>query len=366
MKIGLAILLTIHGVIHLLGFFKAFGIGNIQAISCPISKTLGFIWLLTFVLFALTTLLMLFAFDYWWAIALVAIVISQMLIFNTWSDAKFGTIANIILLLATVIAYSTFQVENKIKEERKQILKHATTIDPKTITEGSILTLPKMVQKWLINSGVIGKTPISSVYLMQDLQLKMKEDQEDWNRAKADQYFTIQPPAFNWKINMPMNSMITVVGRDKFEKGKGEMFIKMFSLIPIVDVKNNEKVNQATLQRYLAEIVWFPTAALSPSIIWEPIDSQSVKATMNVQGTEGTGIFHFNSHGEFIKFTAMRFKDADDDEPTLWTVHAIKTEERNGIKIPVECEAKWTLNNQEWTWLKLTITDIKYNVPPIN
>jgi hypothetical protein len=83
---------------------------------------------------------------------------------------------------------------------------------------------------------------------------------------------------------------------------------------------------------------------------------------MNYQGTEGAGIFYFDNHGEFVKFTAMRFKEVDDKEPKLWTVNSIKIEERNGIKIPVECEAKWKLENKDWTWLKLKITNIEYNI----
>lgn len=362
MKIGLAILITIHGIIHLFGYLKAFGISEFNALTHPISKTFGLFWLLTFVLFAITMVLRLYSFDYWWVIGIVAVITSQILILNYWSDAKFGTIANVIILVATIIAYANLQFKNKVGEERRQLYENAQSKEGKTITEETILPLPSAAQKWLIYSGVIGKKPISNVHLEQELQLKMKEDQKEWQVAKADQYFTIQPPAFNWKINMPMNPVINVVGRDKFENGSGEMSIKMFALIPIVNAQNNKKINEASLQRYLAEIVWFPTAALSPYIHWEAISKQSAKATMSFQGTEGSGVFHFDSNGEFVKFTAMRFRDAGDKKPKLWTVNAIKVEERNGIKIPVECEATWKLENQDWTWLKLKITDIEYNV----
>ncbi len=362
MKVSLAILIAIHGIIHLIGFFKAFGILEFNAITHSISKTFGLVWLLTFVLFAMTIGSMLCYFEYWWAIGVIAIILSQFLIFNNWSDTKFGTTANIMILGATIIAYSTFQFKNKVREEREQIFENSENIDRTIVTKEAILKLPQTVQKWLIYSGVVGKEPISSVHLTQDLQLNMKEDQKVWHVAEADQYFTIQPPAFNWKTTMQMNSVVNIVGRDKFENGCGEMSIRMFSLIPIADAKNNEKVNEATLQRYLAEIVWFPTAALSPYIKWEPIDDQSAKAVMNYQGTEGSGIFHFDNKGEFIKFTALRFKDVKDNERKLWTVSATKTEEHNGVKIPVKCEVRWNLGSEDWTWLKLKITDIKYNL----
>ena len=140
------------------------------------------------------------------------------------------------------------------------------------------------------------------------------------------------------------------------------MIIKIFSLVSIANAKNDEKVNQATLQRYLAEIVWFPSSALSPYIVWEQIDGTSAKATMKFNGTIGSGVFQFGEKGNFIKFVAMRYKDVQDLKPTEWTVTATKTELQNGIKIPVELKVDWKLDNGNWTWLKLKITDIKYNI----
>jgi hypothetical protein len=51
----------------------------------------------------------------------------------------------------------------------------------------------------------------------------------------------------------------------------------------------------------------------------------------------------------------------ENSEPKLWTVTTIKTEERNGIRIPVELNADWKLENGNWTWLKLKINEINYN-----
>jgi hypothetical protein len=225
-----------------------------------------------------------------------------------------------------------------------------------------ISDLPTIVQKWLLNSGTIGKEAVYNVYLEQDLQMLMKPEQKDWSNAKAKQYFTIEPPAFNWSVSLKVNPLLDVVGRDKFENGQGEMTIKMFSLFSIANSKNDAKVNQATLQRYLAEIVWFPSTALSPYIDWEQMDGTSAKATMEFNGTKGSGVFNFDGKGNFVKFVAMRYKDVKDLEPTEWTVTATKTDLRNGIKIPVELKADWKLDNANWTWLKLKITDIRYNM----
>lgn len=356
------ILIGLHGIIHLFGFLKAFGISEFTAISQPISKTFGIVWLLTFFLFALAIVLLIVQSNYWWLIGFLAVVASQILILTYWSDTKFGTIANLIILVSVIIAYSNSSFKNKIVEERKKLFENSQSISKKVITKETISELPYVVQNWLINSGTIGKRPISNVHLTQELQLKLSPDQENWNNGKAEQYFTISPPAFNWNINTKMNSIFSVVGRDKFESGNGEMIIMLLSLISVADAKNSDKVDQATLQRYLAEIVWFPSASLSPYIKWETLDEYSAKATMEYNEAKGTGEFHFDEKGNFEKFVAMRYKDSNDAEPTKWSVTATKTEKRNDIKIPVECEATWELENGKWTWLKLEITDIQYNV----
>ena len=362
MRIALIILIVIHGIIQLFGFLKAFGLSEFNEISQHISRVNGIFWLFTLLLFITTVVLMLVQSNYWLLSGFLAVIVSQILIFNFWTDTKFGTIANVIILFSTIIGYSTVHFNNKINKERIALFENSQFKNQEVVTEKKILHLPPIVQKWLTNSGLLGKPFISNAYLTQELQLKMKPEQTSWNNGKAEQYFTftIQPPAFNWNINM--NSILSAVGRDKFENGKGEMTIKLLSLIPVANVKNDKKINQATLQRYLAEIIWFPSASLSQYIKWEPINNYCARATMEFKGTKGSGEFHFNKDGYFEKFVAMRYKDSKNTEPTKWIVTATKTEEMNGIKIPVECEASWGLKNGKWTWLKLKITDIKYNV----
>ncbi|MBL0342793.1 MAG: hypothetical protein IPP71_19025 [Bacteroidetes bacterium] len=51
-----AILLFVHGMIHILGFAKAYNIGEIPQLSKHISKPMGIVWLLVVVLFVITTI----------------------------------------------------------------------------------------------------------------------------------------------------------------------------------------------------------------------------------------------------------------------------------------------------------------------
>lgn len=365
MRIALIIIIVMHGIIHLFGFLKAFGLSEFNAIQQPVFKTMGIFWLSTFVLFAITSILLIFKSNYWWLSGFVAILISQVLIFNYWSDAKFGTIANVIIFVAVLIGYSGFSFKNQIAKERKDMFQISQDISHRNLTSEAISDLPPIVQKWLMHSGALGKPLASNVHLVQELQLKMRPEDSVWSRATAKQYFTVEPPAFSWNISAQIKSIINITGRDKFENGKGEMNIKLFSLFSIADAKDHQKIDQATLQRFLAEIVWFPSASLRSCIKWESLDDYVAKATMQYNGTVGSGEFYFDEKGNFKKFVAMRYQDAKAIEPTKWTVLATKTAVRQGIKIPVECEASWELEQGKWTWLKLKITDIQYNLDNI-
>lgn len=77
------------------------------------------------------------------------------------------------------------------------------------------------------------------------------------------------------------------------------MKIRINRLFNVVDAQG-EKVDEGTLQRYLGEIVWYPSGALSPYITWKEISPGIVEATMEYNGTKGSGKFFFVSRESFI------------------------------------------------------------------
>ncbi len=360
MRAAFIILIGIHTSIHLLGFFSAFNIVNTPD-QQVISKLSGVLFLVAFLLFGVTLVHFSKRLKYWWVWSLVTITISQILIFNHWSTTKYNTLINLLLLLVSCIAFANYRFKQKVQQERKALFSKISVEKPSIVSTSSITELPIAVQKWLQYSGIIGKKDCATVFLTQELRLKLQPTQTSWYVGTAEQYFTTQSPAFHWTTNIQLNSLLNVVGRDQFKNGKGRLLIRLLSLFALAKVSDTAKINQATLQRYLAEIVWFPSAAISSYISWQHIDDFTAKATMEYNNTKGTGTFYFNEDGSFQKFVALRYKDNKDLQTTQWTVSAIKNEKRNGVYIPTECNASWKLNNKEWTWLQLKITNIEYD-----
>src|SRR5680860_946202 len=107
MRIVLPLILLLHGIIHFMGFAKAFDYGNMTQFTKEISKPMGLLWLLTGLLFMVSTVLNIMEKDTWPILAIIAVLVSQILIFIAWKDAKFGTIANIIILVAAIIGFAS-------------------------------------------------------------------------------------------------------------------------------------------------------------------------------------------------------------------------------------------------------------------
>jgi hypothetical protein len=60
MKIVFSILIILHGLIHLLGFTKAFNLASVNLLTQNVSKTNGMLWLVAAILFVTTAILYFF------------------------------------------------------------------------------------------------------------------------------------------------------------------------------------------------------------------------------------------------------------------------------------------------------------------
>lgn len=129
MRYFLFFFLLLHGLIHFLGFAKAFSLASVEQLQLPISKSSGLLWLVAGLLLVLTAILQFRDSSSWPLWAFGAIAISQFLILLSWQDAKWGTIANLVVLVAAVIVFSGHRFEKAFLQDVKEQLSQATSPD---------------------------------------------------------------------------------------------------------------------------------------------------------------------------------------------------------------------------------------------
>jgi hypothetical protein len=102
-----ACVLVVHGLIHMLGFAKAFGYAQLPALTQPISRAWGVLWLVAALLVLVAAGMLGLAHRRFWVVGAIAVVVSQVVIGSAWRDAWAGTIANALLLLLVAHAWLT-------------------------------------------------------------------------------------------------------------------------------------------------------------------------------------------------------------------------------------------------------------------
>ncbi|QEN04358.1 hypothetical protein EW093_06470 [Thiospirochaeta perfilievii] len=275
--------------------------------------------------------------------------------------ATIVTIALIFILIITFLI-GAWRFNKQVTKKENQILEYTNQLG-KTVTEEDINVFPNPVRNWLKSSGIVGQKKVSTGSLKQKGEMKLNADDEDWMKAEAKQVFSIDEPAFVWSIKTS-KSGIPVYGEDLYINGKGSMVMKLAALFPVVNIEDNEKINKAALQRYLAEMIWFPSAFVDNEYItWKVIDNLSATATMNYQGIKGDMTFYFKESGKIERVEAMRYKGVEyGDKEEKWIGYIRKNNKVDGIVIPTEVDIAWhSQDEEEFIWYKFEVYDMVFH-----
>jgi len=266
----------------------------------------------------------------------------------------------IVVIIASFIIIGNLAFKSKVSGEVKELFKKSQETKLKVVTEEDIKYLPEPIQRYLRYSQIIGKEEIKTVRLKQKGFIRTSEKQK-WMLFEAEQYYTTNPPGFIWFATAKAAPFLSIKVRDRFYEGRGNMLVKLFGLKNIADATGPE-MDQGTLIRYLNEIMWFPTAYLSEYIQWEPIDSNSAKATISYQGVTASAVIHFNEKGELTNFVAERYRDVGGKfVMETWSTPIKGYKEIKGIRIPFKGEGVWNLSSGDFSYIRLEVTDIEYN-----
>lgn len=359
LKIILIIAVILHGITHLLCFSHAFSLFNLPRLKMTPSKIEGILGLLAGLLFIGAGIVCIFS-KQWWLMALAGLIISQGLIIANWRQTRYGTIVNIVVLVAIMIDFGTWHFDWRFRHQLAsfQLPKIAQSV---SISE-KFAQLPPVVQGWLIHSGAKEKPMIKTVHIKQSGVMR-PSPQGKWMPFQAEQWFTTDKPGFLWRADVSAAPGIHLYGLDSYRDGKGYMLIKLLGLFPVVYAQGAE-IDQGTLVRYLSEIVWFPTAALGDYIQWEPVSSTSARATLNYSDVSVSAIFNFNPNGDVVSLLAPRYYSRKNGA-TLenWYIENLPDAYREfeGIRIPVSSTVTWKLKECDYTWLKLSIDYADYS-----
>ena len=365
MALALAILLVAHGLIHLLGFARAFALADLPQLTEPISPIQGGLWLTATCLFvaAATTL---FVWPRgWWAVGAGAIIVSTAVIVPAWSDAKFGMLANLIVLASVAVGFvvqGPVGLRAKFEDDVDQAL--ARTAPAAVITDADLAHLPDPVRRYLRISGAVGRERVRNFHVRMHGRIRSGPDAR-WLPFTAEQYSFVDPPARLFYLSGSM-FMVPVHGFHRYVGSSVTMRARAAGLVPLVDMSGVEMSRSETVMMFNDMSVMAPATLIDPAIVWGPVDAETVRARVTNAGQTIRAVLSFRDTGELANFWSDDRYQASPDGATMerirWSTPLGSYRPYGAARLASAGEARWYESGGDYTYLEMTIDEVHYNV----
>ncbi len=345
-----------------MGFAKAFGYGNIPRLTKKISKPMGRLWFVTTVLFMATTFLLIMKREEWWMIGLVAIILSQILLFTVWKDAKVGSIANGIILMFIVVAFGTWRFSKLYAEEVTKD-SAATAFSPDSLlTEADIQHLPEPVKKYIRYTGSVDKPKVKSFKVEFVGQIR-KNEQSSWMPFSSQQYNFMDVTSRLFFMKATMNHL-PVAGFHSFKNGQAFMDIRLLSLFRVQYQTGQEMGIAETVTFFNDMCCMAPATLIDNRIKWIDSDDHKVNASLTNNGITISATLYFNDVGELTNFISEdRYAAGENNmmKKIKWSTPLKNYKMINGYKLAGYADTIYHYPEGDLGYGTFSLTNVEYN-----
>ena len=358
-------LLVVHGLIHLMGFAKAFDLATLRQLRIPISHPVGLLWLGAAFLMLVAAASFLVAPRWFWLVGSAALVVSQSVIFISWADAKFGTIPNMILLVAIALRFASYgptSLRAEYTEATHACLAASTA--PRIVTEDDLRALPAPVQTYVRLSGAIGQPQIESFRATWKGRIRGSAS-DPWMSLEAEQYnFYQSPPARLFFIDATMKGLPVDVFH-RFIGDAATFRVRLLGAFTMVDAKGPEMNRGETVTLFNDMCILAASRLIDPSIQWQALDALHARARYTRGAETITADLVFNDAGELVDFVSDDRFAASADGKTFtrerWTTPVREYREVGGRRVSTVGEARWDPPGGSFTYIELELVGVEYN-----
>jgi hypothetical protein len=362
-----AIVLVVHGLVHLVGFVKAFGLADLPQLTQPISPLPGALWLLAALLFVSAAAALFVWPRGWWAIGACAIVVSMVVILPSWTDAKFGAIGNLVALIAVVfgfLAQGPVSLRAAYERDVDRALAHLAPAEP--VSDEDLARLPTPVQRYLRRAGIVGQPRVRSFHVRMHGRIRNGRDAR-WMPLAAEQYNVVDEPARLFFLSGSMFT-IPVHGYHRYIGPSATMTVKAAALVPVVQVSGDEMNQGETVTMFNDMCIMAPATLIDPAIVWEPVDDRTARASFTNAGRTIRAELSFNEAGELRNFWSDdRYQTSPDGKSVTkmrWSTPLTGYRSFGPVRLASGGEARWHQPSGEYVYIELTFDDIQYNMRP--
>jgi len=348
-----------HGCIHIMGFGEGFKLFDAKQINQDISKEMGVLWLLSFIMITIYVVLFMFDFRYWWLIGLLSSFLSEFLIISCWSDAKYGTIPNILIVLISICGFFVFKFKKEYENDVISSFSSIKQIHDSIVLEEKVKQLPLPVQRYFKYLDLVGKNQIRVAKICFDGKIRGKGKEYMSFSSEQHNFPPLSSRFFYMKAKM---IGITLPGYHCYKEGKAKMEISLIGLIPVAKFDGSEMNQAETVTLFNDMCIMYPSSLIDERIEWESIDDNTCKAKFTNCGITISATLYFNEIGELVDFYSTDRIEINENLHIPFSTPIKDYKNISGNKVSTYGEAIWHYNDGKFTYGVFNLQDIKYNV----
>ena len=366
-----AVVVVLHGLLHLLGGAKGLGWASVSSLSQPIGRVTGGVWLAVAILVVLSGLVLALAAPRWWVVCGVAAVASQAIILTSWTDARAGTLVNVVLLVAAVYGWASQGSRSLGGEYRRRVSAALSVRSPTApgervdaVTDGDLAHLPPSVAGYVRRSGAVGLPRVSSIQARIHGRIRASAT-STWMPFTGEQVNTFGPDACRL---FSMDASLHGVPVDVLHVFAGDaatMRVRAASLFPLVDAAGPEMDRSETVTLFNDLCVLAPAALVDADVRWQELGRDRVHATFT-HGPQTVGAELVFADDELVDFVSddrsVASADGKTFTPRRWSTPLTDYRAVGSRQVATRGEARWGGPDPDdsFTYLELAVDDIEY------
>lgn len=230
------------------------------------------------------------------------------------------------------------------------------------VEERELVALPAPVQRYFRASGFVGKPhTLNARIVWREMRLR-RSRHGLWMKLRCEQLVSVPEPTRIALMTGELAGVLTLEGRDKYQRGQGQMLITLMRVITVADARGRY-MDESALVTVLSELLLVPSLALQKYITWTPIDDRSAQAAITDCGITVRGTFHFNDADECVRFdTDDRWRDGRSPRRLPWSAFFGDYQTRGGVRTPYELSAMWHEPAGDFAYVRGTLDSVVFNV----
>lgn len=258
-----------------------------------------------------------------------------------------------------VSAVATRRFRTRYERDKAHLVARARSAAPHPLDVAAAARLPLPVRKYAEAARSFAKPFLKVAVLRQKGGIRTAAT-KPWRPFESEQVYSLEPPGFLWLARARAAPFVSMLARDEFVGGKGNMLIRLLGAFTVVDARGSE-IDQGAGLRYWGEIICFPEAALGPALRWEPIDDARARFSVAGWGPAVSAVVDFDASGFPVATHAERYRDVGGGKAVLtpWSGYSREWKAIDGRMFPTRWESVWHLPEGDFPAVRMEILRVR-------